>query len=62
MWVRPKSLKEDGIAGYTQVVGHTMQKELSITDSKFIFVDTLETSKEFLLVHKHGMSVAKVNS
>jgi len=61
MWVRPKSLKEDGIAGYTQVVGHTMQKELSITDSKFIFVDTLETSKEFLLIHKHGMSVAKVN-
>ncbi len=40
MWVRPTSLQEDAIEGYTQVVGHTRHSEIEIKD-RFIFIDSL---------------------
>lgn len=49
IWVRPKSLLEDRIDYYIQVVGHTQQKKLIITDD-IILIDTLEDSGEFLQI------------
>lgn len=47
IWVRPRSLHQDAIKGYVQVVGHTQQDELIITDHT-ILIDCLDTSGEYL--------------
>ena len=46
-WVRPGSLLLDKIDGYTQVVGHTPQKEINFKDGVW-FVDCLGRKDEFL--------------
>lgn len=48
IWVRPKSLLEDGIEGFVQVVGHTQHKEITSLENRVIFIDTLYQSGEYL--------------
>lgn len=58
IWIRPRSLmrgaKNIKKAGIVQIVGHTSQKKVDIkgksTGSKYYFIDTLETSGEYLIV------------
>ncbi len=47
LWVRPNSLKSDGVSGYTHVVGHTFSP-LTIDDS-IILIDSLGR-KEYLII------------
>lgn len=47
IWVRPESLLLDALPGYLQVVGHTEQEKLSLTNGKVYFIDTLRTSGEW---------------
>jgi predicted MPP superfamily phosphohydrolase len=57
IWVRPKSLREDKIDGFIQVVGHTVQNTL-ITSGEVILIDTLGTSEEYLEIN-NGVLTAK---
>ncbi len=49
IWVRPKSLMQDAVVGYTQVVGHTTQQRLVI-NPVVTLIDTLGTSGQFLTI------------
>lgn len=61
IWVRPNSLLEDrAVEGLIQVVGHTTQKELVITDD-IILVDTLGNANEYLIWDEFKLSVGKMN-
>ncbi len=48
VWVRPRSLLSDRIEGYTQIVEHTVQERIVLSD-EVIFIDTLGTSREYLV-------------
>ena len=58
LWVRPRSLFEDGLEGeITQIVGHTQHGEMIITNMapetskrSFAFIDCLGTSGEYLVI------------
>ena len=56
IWVRPKSLYRDKIEGYVQVVGHTRQEKISISDG-IVLIDTLGSSAEYLMVEDGEISV-----
>lgn len=56
LWVRPDSLLGDKGVG-KQVVGHTQQEHVLIKDG-VAFIDTLGTSKEYLVVEDGNFSVA----
>ena len=58
IWVRPKSLLKDRIEGFIQVVGHTSQDKLIITDD-VILIDTLGSSNEYLIYDNSKLSVGK---
>ncbi|HRO86217.1 MAG TPA: metallophosphoesterase [Niabella sp.] len=58
LWVRPPSLLEDWLDSYIQVVGHTVQKSLVLSD-EVIFIDTLDTSGEYLVHEDGAFSVGK---
>lgn len=58
MWVRPASLKEDAIEGYTQIVGHTRQSSIKIEEN-FVFIDSLWNG-EFLSIEDGVMVVNKI--
>lgn len=58
IWVRPKSLLSDRLKGFIQVVGHTTQDKLHITDD-VILIDTLGTSGEYLVWENFRLSVGK---
>jgi len=60
IWVRPNSLLKDRIEGFIQIVGHTTQNKLVITDD-VILIDTLGTSKEYLIYDNSKLSVGKNN-
>ncbi len=49
IWVRRENLIPDKIDDFIQVVGHTMQPRLIVVDD-VIFIDTLGTSKEYLII------------
>ena len=49
IWVRIPSLFNDGVDGFTFVVGHSTLKELTITD-KIIGIDTLGVTGEYLII------------
>jgi predicted phosphodiesterase len=57
IWVRPASLFEDKIENYTQVVGHTQVEHINIAVTGLIFIDTLGTSKEYLVINECELSV-----
>jgi hypothetical protein len=59
-WVRPKSLLEDKIVGFKQVVGHTHQKHIQITDDIF-FIDTLEPGNEYLIINNDKPEIGEYN-
>lgn len=57
IWIRPRSLKKSGKEikkDIIQVVGHTKQNCIDIkgnsTGSRYYFIDTLETSGEYLII------------
>lgn len=63
IWVRPQSLYQDGILDYIQIVGHTTQQKLKITDTtddEIIFIDTIGTSGQFLCITDGVMSVLEL--
>ncbi len=74
IWVRSRSLYIDKIAGYIQVVGHTVMDFISglngsrkiytqgmmVETSGVIFIDTLGTSGEYLLVEDGNMSAKTI--
>jgi len=52
LWVRLPSLFQDGLDGYTFVVGHSTLKELTITD-RMIGIDTLGVTGEYLIIENN---------
>jgi len=58
VWVRPGSLLKDRVDNYIQVVGHTPQDKLVITDD-VILIDTLGTSGQYLQIVDGIISVAR---
>ena len=60
IWIRPASLALDKIDNYIQVVGHTMQHRLRIVND-IILIDTLGTSKEYLVIDEKGISIKTIN-
>ena len=59
LWVRLPSLFEDGLDGYTFVVGHSTLRELTITD-KMIGIDTLGVTGEYLVIQDGTPSAKKL--
>lgn len=59
IWVRPFSLMYDAVDGYIQIVGHTTQKEINIVDDQFVFIDTLGTSGEYLVIEDNILKPTK---
>lgn len=53
-----KKVYRDKIEGFIQVVGHTTQNKLVITDD-IILIDTLGTSGEYLIWDNFQLSVGK---
>jgi predicted MPP superfamily phosphohydrolase len=67
IWIRPKSLMKDAKnikKEYIQIVGHTQQNQIDIkgksTGGKYYFIDTLGTSKEYLIIEDGEISVGMV--
>lgn len=63
-WIRPKSLMKDSKnLGYIQIVGHTTQNQIDIkgkaTGGKYYFIDTLETSGEYLIIEDGQITAGK---
>lgn len=52
IWVRPTSLRRDGLDNYIQIVGHTMQDNIQI-NKNIILIDTLGTSQEYLEINNN---------
>ena len=52
LWVRPRSLRKDAYGHGTikQVVGHTSMKRLVIEEDHFYFIDTLDSSGEYMVI------------
>ena len=59
IWVRPQSLLENMVEGYTHVVGHT-QKDKMYIFKDLCLIDTLGTSGEYLEIND-GVFTAKTN-
>ncbi|MGZ3840073.1 MAG: metallophosphoesterase [Flavisolibacter sp.] len=59
LWVRPRSLKADAFEKDTfrQVVGHTPMRKLSTLDTRHLFIDTLDTSCEYLIMDQGKLGV-----
>lgn len=62
IWVRPRALESDALEGFTQVVGHTHQKNIKFTKSVdmksgLIFLDTFDHCKEYLSIEDGIASV-----
>ena len=70
IWVRPRSLAEDMVEGYTHVVGHTERSSIYIgadmkdklPNSSFILIDTLGTSGEYLIIENGEPRACKLDS
>ncbi len=62
LWVRPRSLRKDAFHPETirQVVGHTAMRTLDLKEDPFFFIDTLETSGEYLIIENGNVRVEKV--
>jgi predicted MPP superfamily phosphohydrolase len=59
IWVRPKSLLKDRIEGFVQIVGHTVLNKL-IIGKDVAFIDTIETSGEYLQIINGEMSAIQL--
>jgi UDP-2,3-diacylglucosamine pyrophosphatase LpxH len=58
LWVRGKSLKQDKIDNFIQIVGHTVQNNIEI-NNEIIFIDTLGTSGEYLIIDNREIKIGK---
>ena len=52
----PKGLKKD----YIQVVGHTAMRKIDLKDSRYYFIDTMDTSGEYLVIQDNQITVNSV--
>jgi predicted phosphodiesterase len=63
IWVRPASLGHDNLDGYKQVVGHTRMKSMML--GTLSFIDTIETSEEYLTVttkdYETTLTISKIH-
>lgn len=59
MWVRPKSLLDDKLKGYRQVVGHTPQKDITIKDG-VAFTDCLDFTNQYLVIEDGEFKIEHV--
>ena len=46
IWVRPYSLRSDKLDYYIQVVGHTPQDNIILSDDGIVLIDTLGSSED----------------
>ncbi len=54
----PESLYKDALNGFTQVVGHTVQKRISFQFGVWL-IDTLGTSGEYLMIENEIAKAVK---
>lgn len=59
LWVRPRSLNEDRIPKFKQVVGHTHQKHIE-NYYDIYFIDTLEYGNEYLIINNEKPEIGKI--
>ena len=59
IWVRPTSLEADAVYRYIQVVGHTTQDKIELSDD-VIYIDTIGTSGEYFIWEDFKTSVGKI--
>jgi predicted MPP superfamily phosphohydrolase len=52
----PKGLKKD----YIQIVGHTAMKRIDLEDNRYYFIDTMDTSGEYLVIQDNKITVNSV--
>jgi predicted MPP superfamily phosphohydrolase len=52
----PKGLKKD----YIQVVGHTAMRKIDLKDSRYYFIDTMDTSGEYLVIQDNQITINSV--
>jgi predicted MPP superfamily phosphohydrolase len=59
LWVRPRSLRKDAFRPETirQVVGHTARQKLDLSDGCFFFIDTLSSSRQYLVIEEECIRV-----
>jgi hypothetical protein len=73
IWIRPRSLMhankthEKGLKkDYIQIVGHTQMKKLDLTgsdkftDGRYYFIDTMDSSGEYLIIQDNNITVNSV--
>lgn len=62
IWVRPRSLKKNAYNYETikQVVGHTKVKNLEIVKDRYFFIDTMDSSREYLIIENGSTRVGKI--
>lgn len=63
VWVRPRSLKKNAFNYETikQVVGHTRVEKLEIVKERYFFIDTMDSSREYLIIEDGKVSVGKIS-
>ena len=59
IWVRPNSLRKDGVPGFIQVVGHTQQRSITLT-TNVILIDAIGTAGEYLVITNGQPEVKRV--
>lgn len=50
----------DAVDGYIQIVGHTTQNKINIVNDQFVFIDTLGTSGEYLVIEDNILKPTKL--
>ena len=63
IWVRPRSLKDDRLDHFVQIVGHTTQDCIKLNldeDENVILIDTLGTSREYLIIEDRSIKVGTI--
>ncbi len=59
IWVRPRSLAEDKIDNFFQIVGHTQVRRITFTDD-FVLIDVLGYTEEYLIVKDGKKTVGRL--
>lgn len=68
IWIRPRSLMKDALdfkKEMIQVVGHTQMKQIpsiASTGGRYYFIDTLDTSGEYLVVRDGIIEIEKLSN
>ncbi|MBE7173525.1 MAG: metallophosphoesterase [Williamsia sp.] len=62
IWVRPASLKKNAYKyeSIKQVVGHTRVEKIEIVKDRYYFIDTLDSSREYLIVEDGNARAGKM--